>query len=142
MTGYLLQVMDFAMNFANQYQDEVQSVYYGGTQTTIHGTVNFYKCMEPGCQEIVTLALVHISEDMQHDSFLSRAAMNPTFKYLVEFGIPLDIVIQFCDNCASQYKSRRPFIEISRCAFQLIRVYFDEKHGKSYADELFGRLKA
>ena len=142
MTGYLLQVMDFAMNLANRYQHEVQSVYSGGTQTTIHGTVNFYKCMEPGYQEIITLALVHISEDMRHDSFLSCAAMNLTFKYLVELGMPLDVVIQFCDNCASQYKSRRPFVEISRCAFQLIRVYFGEKHGKSYADGLIGRLKA
>ena len=142
LSGYLLQVMDFAMNFSNRYQDEVQSAYYSTTQMTIHGTVNFFRCSKEDCNEIVTLALVHISDDMKHDSFLSRAAMNMTFNYLVQIGIPLDLVIQFCDNCASQYKSRRPFVEIARCALQLIRIYFGEKHGKSYADGLFGRLKS
>ena len=140
--GYILQVMDFAMNFRNWYQDEVQSAYYNGTQTTVHGTVNFFKCQTEKCQEIVTLSLVHISADLKHDSFLSRAAMNMTFKYLVEISIPLHLVIQFCDNCAAQYKSRRPFVEITRCAIELIRVYFGEKHGKSHADGLFGRLKS
>ena len=142
LTGYLLQVMDFAMNFSNRYQDEIQSAYYGETQTTIHGTVNFFKCQNSGCSEIVTLALVHISDDLKHDSFLSRAAMNLTLKYLLELGIPLNVVIQFRDNCASQYKSRQPFVEISRCALQLMRCYFGEKHGKSHADGLFGRLKS
>ena len=67
---------------------------------------------------------------------------NKTFKYLVEMGVPLELVIQFCDNCAAQYKSRRPFVEISRCPLDLIRAYFGEKHGKSHADGLFGKLKA
>ena len=39
--GYVLQVMDFTMNFNNWYQDEVQSAYWCGTQTTIQGTVIF-----------------------------------------------------------------------------------------------------
>ena len=68
--------------------------------------------------------------------------MNLTFKYLVQAGIPLQQVIQFCDNCDAQYKSRWPFVEITCCALDLIRVYFREKHGKSHADALFGRLKA
>ena len=140
--GYVLQVLDFAMNFNNRYQDEIQSAYYSGTQTTIHGTINFLLCPRQGCNEIVTLALVHISHDLKHDSFLSRAIQNLTFKYLVNMGIPLDLVIQFCDNCASQYKCRRVFAELARIALELIRVYYGEKHGKSHADALFGRLKA
>ena len=140
--GHLLQIMNFAMNFSNRYQDEIQSAYYGGTQTMIHATVNFHKCLTQGCSEVVTHALVHISDDLKHDSFLSYTAMNLTFKYLAEIGIPMELVIQFCDNCALQYKSRRPFVEISRCALQLICIYFGKKHGKSHADGLFGRLKA
>ena len=142
MQGYVVQVQDFAMNFSKRYQDEVQSAYWNGTQTTIHATINFYKCLQDGCNDVVTLALVHISADRQHDSFLARAAMNLTFAYLVEVGVPLDVVLQFCDNCSSQYKSRHPFVEISHCALNLIRTYFREKHGKSHADALFGRLKA
>ena len=140
--GYVLQVMDFAMNFSNWYQDEVQSAYWNGTQTTIHATINFFLCPREGCNQIVTLAMVHISDDLHRDSFLTRAAQNMTFRYLVQIGIPLDLIIQFCDNCASQYKSRRPFAELARIALEIIRVYYGEKHGKSHADALFGRLKA
>ena len=96
---------------------------------------------ENGCSEIVTLALVHISDDMKHDSFLSRAAHNLTFKYLAELGLPLQLIIQFCDNCAAQYKSRRPFVELSKSPLEIIRVFFVEKHGKSHADGLFSHLK-
>ena len=130
------------MNFNNRYQDEVQSAYWNGMQKTIHGMVNFYRCPQDGWSEVVTLALVHITADIKHDSFLARAAMNMTFSYLVEAGVPLDLILQFCDNCASQYKSRRPFVEISRCALNLIKIYFGEKHGKSHADALFRRIKA
>ena len=140
--GYILQVMDFAMNYNNWYQDEVQSAYWTGTQTTLHATVNFYQCLIPGCSKIITLALVHVSDDMKHNSFLSRAAQNMTFRYLANLGIPLDLVIQFCDNCAAQYKSHRPFIELAKSPLDIIRVYFGEKHGKSHADGLFGMIKA
>ena len=44
--GYVLQVMDFAMNFNNCYQDKIQQAYWDGTQTTIHATINFMLCPE------------------------------------------------------------------------------------------------
>ena len=56
--------------------------------------------------------------------------------------MPLHLIVQFCDNCAAQYKSRHPFSELARSFLKIIRVYFGEKHGKSHADALFGRLKA
>ena len=77
--GNVLQVMDFAMNFNNRYQDEMQSAYWSGMQTTIHATINFYRCLEKGCQEVVTLALMQLTNDMKHDSFLVCAAQNLTF---------------------------------------------------------------
>ena len=98
MEGHVLQVLDFAMNFNNRYQDEVQSAYWNGMQTTINATVNFYRCLQKGCNEVVTLALVHVSADLKHNSFLARAAMNMTFSYLVEVGVPLNMVLQFCDK--------------------------------------------
>ena len=139
--GYVLQVLDFAMNFNNCYQDEVQSVYSGGSQSTIHATINFYRCLQEGCSEVCTLAHIHITDDLKHDSFLVRATQNLTFRYLAEIGIPFDLIIQFCDNCSSQYKSRRPFAEMTCSSLDIIRVYFGEKHGKSHANALFGHLK-
>ena len=82
ISEYLLQVMDFAMNFSNCYQDEIQSAYYRGTQMTIHATINFYKCLQKNCQEIVTLALVHISDDLKHDSFFIKSSYESDIQVL------------------------------------------------------------
>ena len=138
--GYVVQIFDFAMNFRNFHQFEVQAAYWNGTQTSIHAVINYFKC--PKCPEVVTLVLAQITEDPSHDSFVARAAHDAAFRYLAEIGIPLDIILQFCDNCSSQYKSRRPFAEMARCALNIIPVYFGEKHGKSQCDGFFGRLKA
>ena len=53
LIGYLLQVMDFALNFNYWYQDEVQSAYWCGTQMTIHATINFFLCPR-GCKQLVS----------------------------------------------------------------------------------------
>ena len=50
----------------------------------------------------------------------------------------MNVVIQFCDNCALQYKSRRPFAELARSPLDIIRVYFGEKHGKSHVTVSLG----
>ena len=110
------------------------------TQTTFHAIVNFLKCNK--CSEVVTLVVVQITDDMKHDSFISRAAQNTTFEYLASKGIDLSTIIQFCDNCAAQYKSCHLFAELARLSLNVIRVFFGEKHGKSHADSLFGRLKS
>ena len=139
--GFVIQVQDFAMNFRNFYQNEIQLAYWGGTQTTIHATVNFMICPVDGCNKIYKVTLVHISADLQHDSFLARACQRMTMEYLCSIGIQLETVIQFTDNCKAQYKSKRPFAELARQSVPIIRCYFGEKHGKSHADALFGRLK-
>ena len=83
--GYVVQIFDFAQNFRNMYQDEVQSAYWAGTQTTIHAIINYFKCEH--CPELVTLILAQISDDLLHDSFLARAGHDAAFKYLAEIGV-------------------------------------------------------
>ena len=139
--GEIVQIFDFAMNFRNIYQDEVQSAYWEGSQTGIHAVINYYPCPN-GCEEMVTLILAQITDDFRHDSFVAHAGHEASFKYLAESGIPMQTIIQFCDNCASQYKSRRPFAEMAHSSLQIIRVFFGEKHGKSQCDGFFGCLKS
>ena len=74
LTGYIVQIFDFAMNFKNIYQDEVQSAYWHSTQTSIHAVINYYLCPVTNCSETVTLVQVQITEDLLHDSFVARAA--------------------------------------------------------------------
>ena len=139
--GVLAQIFDFSMNFRNTHQDEIQSAFFEATQTSIHTIINYFLCLNSGCSEVVTLVVCQISEDLRHDSFFARAAHDETFKYLAELGVPMEHVIQFSDNCSSQYKSRRPFAELARSKLNITRVYFGERHGKSQCDGFFGRLK-
>ena len=142
VTGYVVQIFDFAMNFHNFYQSEVQAAYWQGTQTSIHAVINYFTCPNDGCSDVVTLILAQITADLMHDSFVARAGHDAAFRYLAQIGVPLDTIFQFCDNCSSQYKSRRPFAEMARSPLNIIRVFFGEKHGKSQCDGFFGRLKA
>ena len=131
--GCVVQIFDFAMNFQNMYQDEVQSAYWEGSQTATHAIINYFQCPVAGCTNLVTLVNVQIMDDLRHDSFVAHAGHDAVFQYLTQLGIPMEMIIQFCDNCSSQHKSRRPF-----CSLNLIRVYFGEKHGKSHCDGFFG----
>ena len=140
VNGYVVQIFDFAMNFQNIYQDEVQSAYYESSQTAIHAVINYYLCQNEGCRETVTLIVAQITDDIGHDSFVVRAAHDATFTYLSQIGVPLDIILQFLDNCSGQYKSRRPFAELARHPLNIIRVYFGERHRKGQCDGFFGRL--
>ena len=138
--GHVVQIIDFAMNYRNMYQDEIQSAYWDGTQTCIHAVINYFQCQH--CTDVVTLVLAQITNNLKHDSFVAHAAHEASFRYLAQIGIDMQLILQFCDNCSSQYKSRRPFAEMARSALNIIRVFFGEKHGKSQCDGFFGRLKA
>ena len=109
---------------------------------TIHAIINHFTCPNEDCTETVTLTLAQISEDHKHDSFVARAGHDAAFKYLSGLGLQLEEIIQFCDNCASQYKSRKPFIELACSSLNITCVFFGEKHGKSLCNGFFGRLKS
>ena len=139
--GQLVQVFDFSMNFRNFHQLEVQSAFFNGTQTGIHCVITHLLCLTPDCKKLLTIVFAQITADLEHDSFVARAGHEAAFRYLAENNIPFDLVMQFCDNCGSQYKSRRPFAEMARSSVKLIRTYFGESHGKGECDGFFGRLK-
>ena len=139
--GIIIQHMDFAQNYQCRYDTEIQDNYWTGTQVTIHGLINYYTCPNEECKKVVTDYLVHISDDMKHDSFVSRAAQKKSGDYLLSKYLDINLLVQFSDNCASQYKSRRPFAEMSRNPIPIVRIFFGEKHGKGAVDGLFGRIK-
>ena len=78
---------------------------------------------------------------MKHDSFLSRTAQVKNFKYLLQNSLPISEAFIVSDNCASQFKSRCVFAEVSRLKVTITKLYNGEKHGKGMADGMFGQLK-
>ena len=79
LPGQVIQIFDFAMNFRNMYQDEVQSAYWDGSQTSIHAVINYYRCPNTSCSEVTMLILAQITDNLHHDSFVVLAAHDASF---------------------------------------------------------------
>ena len=56
-------------------------------------------------------------------------------------GLDIRMLIQFCDNASSQYKSKGPFQFISESSVPYIRCFFGSRYGKGPADGAIGRVK-
>ena len=51
------------------------------------------------------------------------------------------IILQFCDNCSGQYKSKGPFEYISLSETPVVRSFFSKNHGKRPSEGAAGRVK-
>ena len=74
--------------------------------TTLHPIVNYYKT-EDG--NTITEEHIMLSDDLKHDKFAVRAFEKTTIDHLRSRGIVPTQIIQICNNCVGQYKSKGPF---------------------------------
>ena len=82
-----------------------------------------------------------ISDDFKHEKCAVKAFEDTSMKSLLALGFQLKCILQFCDNCSGQYKSKGPFEYISLSETPVIRSFFGKNHGKRpYAGEA-GRVK-
>ena len=137
--GMLLSVLDFAQNYLNVYPDEPQAAHWDHTQTVIHPIVNFRICPKDG--SLITEEHIIISDDLVHDKFAVKAFQEASVNNLISTGFKPSCIIQFCDNCSSQYKSKGPFQYISTSDIPTVRNYFGANHGKGPSDAATGRVK-
>ncbi len=140
---HILIYMDFAQNFLNRQDREIQSAYYDAVSVTLHGMVMFYNCPTTHCDAVRCDRIMHVYKDRndekksRHDSFLPRLALEHSLERLVQKGVNIKRVLVVSDNCAGQYKSRRPFCDVARQPVQVTQCYFGDKHGKSFVDGFF-----
>ena len=105
--GMLLQVLDFAQNYMNKYQDELKECHWDHSQTVLHPIINHRHCPVDG--KLIVEEHVIISNNLNHDEHAVRAFEEASMKELERSGFIPSHVMQFCDNCSSQYKSKGPF---------------------------------
>ena len=141
LAGDVLMIMDFAQNLNHKLQDEPQSAHWSRKTTTVHPIVCYFRCSEPGCNEVVKEEVMMVSPDTGHDSYQVFAMENLALKYLYANSVTIKRIFQFTDNCAAQYKSRDCFDLVSSRGFPIQRNYFGAKHGKGVADGAIGRLQ-
>ena len=138
--GYLLQVLDFGQNYMNIFQDEPQSKHWDHTQTTIHPIVNFF--IKEGESVATVEEHIMISSDKLHDKFAVKTFEETSLSALNAKGFVPTHIIQFNDNCSSQYKGKGIFKFVSHSEISKLKMYFRARHGKGPADGAVGRVKA
>ena len=138
--GTLLMVLDFAQNYMNVHADEPQGCHWDHTQTVIHPIVIYRKCPVDG--KIITEEHIMISDDLRHDKYAVKKFEEVSVSNLKNNeNFEPCCIVQFCDNCSSQYKSKGPFQYISTSGVPTMRSYFGANHGKGPSDAATGRVK-
>ncbi|XP_070200577.1 uncharacterized protein [Littorina saxatilis] len=135
--------IDFAENYLCRYQDEVQSAHWSYRQVSLCPSVLQYHCSS-SCCSCVTEYVVAMSDDLNHDAAFGKKALSDILQHLEEKGI--QHVHIWSDGCASQFKSKVPFIHMTELAAEhpnlvLQRHYFGAGHGKSLSDGCGGTVK-
>ena len=137
--GQLLQVLDFGQNYMNVCQDQPQGVHWDHSQIVIHPIVNYYLGTDGS---LVTEEHIMISDDLKHNKYAVHAFEKATLNHLKEKGFVPTQIIQFCDNCTEQYKSKGPFQFIYESGIPTVHMFFGARHGKGSADGVVGRMKS
>ena len=137
--GELIQVLDFGQNYMNTYQDEPQPVHWDHRQTVIHNILNYYLNPEG---KLITEKYIMLTADLKHDTFVVSAFEKATSDHLKKKGFVPEVIIQFCDNCSDQYKSKGSFQFISEAGIPTIHMYFRGHHEKGLADSAAGWIKS
>lgn len=139
--GQVLMVLDFSQNILLYSNPEPQACHWDHQQVTVHPIVVYYRCPDPGCDELVVEELIHITGDRHHDLQAVSFFEESTIQYLLSKGIPLNVLIEFTDNCSQQFKSKNFFFELSVTEFRKIRHYFGSRHAKSASDRAAANFK-
>jgi hypothetical protein len=138
--GAVVMHLDFSENFSTFYQQEISSAHWMKNLITIHPLVAYYSCPDcEGATSPVMDVLVFISDDNTHDNHAVQEFVTQAVQFLVEERhVEISKIYEFTDGCASQYKSRGPFADISfgqeDFGVQRTRMYFGSCHGKGPSD--------
>ena len=136
-----MMVMDFAENYSCRYKDEIATAFFDQVQITIHPMMLYYR--RDGI--LLKHALIGISDETRHDSFVVRMFENAAFEVLCKKVPNIKRVHQWSDGCGVQYKAKTAFAIISQRAtdgtIQVRRNYFETSHGKSVCDGLGAIVK-
>ncbi|XP_063967818.1 uncharacterized protein LOC135157146 isoform X2 [Lytechinus pictus] len=129
----VVAVLDFAENYSCLSQNEVQAAHWWHNQATVHPIVANYRC--PCHDRVITHSMVYITDDKKHDHHAVQAFFMHSLENLtVNHGINIGKMYRFSDGCASQYKSKGPFLDVANCHIPTEHHFFGSRHGKGPSD--------
>ena len=151
--GHICCIHDYFENYTCQHQDQIQSLYYGQTQASIHVTVLhrhalLYLDGEESSENdprIVTEHLFTISPDLRHDNHSVQGCRTNVVNYVNDIGYEVQVMHEWTDGCSAQYKSRHCMGDVSFSLLDFgvptVRNYFETSHAKGPQDGAGANLK-
>ena len=135
--GVLLSTMDFGQNYLNLYQDKPQGQHWMHLQMTMFNIVNQYVCPQPNCHQIVKHEQLFFTGDIKnHNHYTITACTEKSLSELHQFGVNVKQCVHLSDNCSEQFKSKGPFLHLTRVTIPMIYCYFGARHRRSLADRV------
>ena len=132
--------IDFSENYHCKYNNEIQSVHFGGShkQASLHTGVLYIKDN--------TIPFCSISPSRQHDPPAIWAHMDPVLQMIKENHPQISTVHFFSDGPTTQYKQKGNFMYFSTLPFKYgfqatSWHFFEASHGKGAPDGIGGSLK-
>ena len=148
--GHVCCVHDYSENYTCQHQDQIQSLYFGQTQASIHVTVlhrhPVNETVNDDSQGKVTEHLFVISPDLKHDHHSVHHCRTLVAQYLKSIDYKVKVMHEWTDGCSAQYESRHCMGDVSFSetdfGFPTIRNYFETSHAKGPQDGAGANLKS
>ena len=146
-------IHDYSENYNCQIQNEIQLLYFGQVQASIHVTVlrrHALKAVD-GVEStkekpiILSEHIFVISPDLKHDHHYVHQVRVFIDGYLKKIGYPLQVMHERTDGCAAQYKRRHCMGEVAHSSndfgYLTIRNYYETSHAKGPQDGAGASLK-
>ena len=149
--GHVCCVHDYSENYSCRYQDQIQTLYFGQSQASIHVTIlHRHKLPDESqenddSQDIVTEHLFVISSDLKHDHDSVHECQSIVADYLQQIEYPVEVMHEWTDGCSAQHKSCHCMGDLSFSVpdfgFRTVRNYFETSHAKGPQDGAGANIK-
>ncbi|XP_048578932.1 uncharacterized protein LOC125560703 [Nematostella vectensis] len=152
--GHVVCIHDYSEGYACRQQDEIQSEFFDVTKASLHVTILHRHAVESKDGITSTEAEPHlikehlfvVSDDPTQDHDSVHKAQELIHDYLVnDVGYSIELLHEFTDGCAAQYKSRHCIGDLS-CSladfgYPIQRSFFETSHAKGEQDAAGSHVK-
>ena len=125
----IVTIIDFSEKIVCRQQSEVQTACYSRNLVTLFPAICDYKKYGVRVRDAVSF----VSSDLKHDAAAVNVFMSQLFHHLKMQTPTFNKLIVWSDGCASQFKSRQPFFNLSNLFGHEVEIewhYFGSQHGK------------
>ena len=100
-----------------------------------------YPCKQQGCNKLVVHEVVHLSDDLKHDTHIVKNFRTRTVEPLLKNNVEVCIIIQLTYQAPSQCKNKTAFHYLPENDIPTQCHFFGVRHGKGPCDACTAHVK-